>query len=195
MSDALLDPPPFGVLASYVTGMEHHPERPIVIIGPMGSGKSTIGRLLATRLGLPFVDNDAVLEEQAGRTAAEIAGDDGVDALHDREATLVREALDRTGPAVITAAASTVTGPELRARMHEAAFVVWLTAAAETLARRTDSGSTGRPRLEADQLALAEEQRRVRDPLFAAVADLLVATDGPIDGVIDDIVANLRAVS
>lgn len=161
----------------------------------MGSGKTTIGRLLAARLRLPFVDNDAVLEEHAGRTAAEIAGDDGVDALHDREAAVLREALDRTGPAVITAAASTVTYPELRARMHAVAFVVWLTAAPETLARRTDSGSTGRPRLEADQLALAEEQRLARDPLFAEVADLLVGTDGTVDGVVDDIVANLRAIT
>lgn len=174
--------------------MEHHPDRPIVIIGPMGSGKTTIGRLLATRLGLPFVDNDAALEEHAGRTAATIAREDGVAALHVREATVLRDALDASrasGSAVITAAASTVTEPELRARLHAEAFVVWLTATTDTLARRTDTGSTGRPRLEDDQLALAEEQRRERDPLFAEVADLLVATDGSIDGVVDDVVANL----
>lgn len=166
-----------------------------MIVGPMGSGKTTVGRLLAIRLGLPFVDNDAVLEEHAGRTAAAIVRDDGVAALHHREAIVLREALDRTGPAVITAAASTVTDPDLRALLHAEAFVVWLTAKPDTLARRTDAGSTGRPRLEDDQLALAEEQRRERDPLFAEIADLLVATDGTVDGVVDDILANLRTVT
>jgi shikimate kinase len=93
----------------------------------MGSGKTTIGRLLAARLDLPFVDNDAVLEEGAGRTAAEIARDDGVEALHASEADVLRGALDARRSAVITAAASTVTDPELRTRLHAEAFVVWLT--------------------------------------------------------------------
>ena len=157
----------------------------------MGSGKTTIGRRLADRLDRPFVDNDVVLEQRSGRTAAEIARDDGVDDLHAREAGVLRDALDAGRAAVITAAASTVTDTALRARLHDEAFVVWLTAAPETLARRTATTMTGRPRLGEDPLALAEQQRIERDPLFAEVADLLVATDGTVESVVADVVANL----
>jgi shikimate kinase len=68
--------------------------------------------------------------------------------------------------------------------------VVWLTAQPTTLAQRT-TGSVARPKLASDQLTLAERQRAERDPLFAAVADLLVATDGTTQAVVDDVVANL----
>jgi shikimate kinase len=159
----------------------------------MGSGKSTIGRIIATRLGRHFVDNDVVLEQRAGATAAEIARDRGVDALHADEAAVLRDALDADHAAVITAAASTVTDASLRSRLHDGAFVVWLTAAPETLARRTATGTADRPELDADPLALAEHQRLERDPLFAQVADLLVATDGSVESVVDDVLANLPA--
>ncbi|MGZ8766535.1 MAG: shikimate kinase, partial [Acidimicrobiia bacterium] len=165
----------------------------VVIIGPMGSGKTTIGRLLARRLGRPFVDNDAVLEQESGHTAAEIARDDGVDALHTREAAVLCAALDPSPPAVVTAAASTVLDPELRERLRTDTFVIWLTAEPKTLARRTATGSSARPRLAADQLTLAGRQRVERDPFFAEVADLLVATDGTIEAVVGDVVANLPA--
>lgn len=168
------------------------PGQHIVIIGPMGSGKTTIGRRLATRLERRFVDNDEALEQTTGHTAAEIARDDGVGALHAREAAALRDALDASTPAVVTAAASTVLDAELRARLRTGAFVIWLTAEPATLARRT-TGSPTRPRLASDQLTLAEQQRAERDPLFAEVADLLVATDGTTQSVLDDIVASLPA--
>ena len=164
--------------------------RHIVIIGPMGSGKTTVGRLLATRLNRPFVDNDTVLEQTTGHTAAEIERADGIDALHAREATVLRDALDAAPPAIVTAAASTVDDVGLRERMRTDAFVIWLTAEPTTLAQRT-TGSVTRSRLDADPLTLAERQRAARDPLFAEIADLLVATDGPTRTVVDDVVANL----
>jgi shikimate kinase len=166
------------------------PQRHIVIIGPMGSGKTTIGRLLAHRMVRPFVDNDTVLEQSSGHTAAEIARSDGVDALHAREAAVLGDALDARQPAVLTAAASTVDDPELRDRLRSDAFVIWLTAEPRTLAHRT-TGSVTRPRLSSDPLTLAEQQRLERDPLFAEVADLLVATDGTVETVVDDVIANL----
>jgi len=165
----------------------------IVIMGPMGSGKTTIGRLLARRLARGFVDNDAQIERTSGRTAAEIADADGVDALHVREARVLRDALDARVPAVITAAASTVHDAALRERLRTTTFVIWLTAEPKTLARRTATGSSARPRLDSDHLTVAERQRVERDPLFADVADLLVSTDGSIESVVDDVVANLSA--
>jgi shikimate kinase len=169
----------------------------IVLIGPMGSGKTTIGHLLANRLERPFVDNDTMLKQTSGRTAAEIARNDGVEILHAREAAVLRDALEEGPPAVVNAAASTVLDSELREFLRTETFVIWLTADPETLARRTATGPGSRPRpqLASDRLALAERQGVERDPFFAEVADLLVATDGPIDAAVDDIVANLPAGS
>jgi shikimate kinase len=168
------------------------PDQHVVIIGPMGSGKTTIGRLIADRLERPFVDNDGVLEATTGKTASEIEHDEGIHGLHAREADVLRHALEAEPPAVITAAASTVLDPELRDRLRDAAFVIWLTAEPTTLARRT-TGSSTRPRLAPDPLALAEHQRAERDPFFAEVADLLVSTDASPLAVLDDIVAELPA--
>jgi shikimate kinase len=82
--------------------------RHVALVGLMGTGKSTAGRIVARRLGRPYVDNDDGLEAAAGRTAREIQDDDGEEALHALELEVLRGALARTEPAVIGAAASVV---------------------------------------------------------------------------------------
>ena len=78
----------------------------IVLLGMMGSGKTTIGTRLATHLERPFIDSDEVLLSTTGREAARIAGEDGVEALHAIEAELLLDSLGVTRPAVIAAASS-----------------------------------------------------------------------------------------
>ena len=101
----------------------------------MASGKTTIGALLATRLGRPFVDNDVLLQQRTGRSAREIADTEGAEALHAREAEALLAGLANTVPAVIDAAAAAPMEPGAAAalRGHD---VVYLRAPPDVLARR-----------------------------------------------------------
>ena len=103
------------------------PERPprVVLVGFMGSGKTSVGRLLARRLGYGFEDMDRRIEERAGRTIAEIFRDDGEEAFRERE----REdalALSRLRDRVVAAGGGAFTRPETRALLREGALTVWL---------------------------------------------------------------------
>ncbi|WP_250573561.1 shikimate kinase [Nonomuraea sediminis] len=113
--------------------------KPIVVIGLMGSGKTTVGRLVSRALGLPFTDSDPYLQARYGASAAEMAASVGADVLHEREAAHVLDALDGE-PKVIAAAASTVEDPRVREALHDA-FVVWLDAPDGVLAERMKSGA------------------------------------------------------
>lgn len=137
--------------------------KPIVVIGLMGSGKTTAGRLLAESLGLPFSDSDPFLQERYGLSAAQIAARDGADVLHRREAEHVLHEL-ADGPKVIAAAASTLESPEVRAALRDA-LVVWLDADDEVLTQRMRSGDH-RP----DFSPAAMRARRER--FFTEVTDL-----------------------
>jgi shikimate kinase len=150
--------------------------RHIVLVGAMGSGKSTIGEPLAAALERPFVDNDVRLAQVTGFTAAQLAERDGIDALHAAEARIVLDDLSDPEASVIAAAASTIADPEVRRRLHREAFVIWLRAAPATLAARLP-GSTTRPALDDDAAHLVESQARERDPLFAQLADLAFESD------------------
>lgn len=102
----------------------------------MGSGKTTVGRLLAQRSGREFIDNDMQLAAMTDRTAREVQAEEGPDALHALEARALADALDEQRPAVIAAAASVVDDPSLRARLHDRSVVIWLRADVEELADR-----------------------------------------------------------
>ncbi|WP_219825754.1 shikimate kinase [Nonomuraea typhae] len=138
--------------------------KPVVVIGLMGSGKTTVGALVARALGVPLRDSDPFLRERYGRSAAEIAAAEGADALHRRESEHVLHALAERPPPVIAAAASTVEDPEVRAALG-GAFVVWLDAPDTILAQRMRS-SDHRP----DFSPAAMRARR--QPFFEQVADL-----------------------
>ena len=86
----------------------------IVLVGLMGSGKTTVGAALAAALGVPLRDSDADIERDTGLTGRDIAARDGIDALHALEARQLLDALDEPGTTVITAAASTLDDPACR---------------------------------------------------------------------------------
>ena len=96
----------------------------ILLVGMMGSGKTTVGRALAKRTGWPFLDNDALVRELTGRTPAAIDARDGEDALHDAETRAFRAAVERHGPAIIAVAGAVVDNDEERARLAGAGHVV-----------------------------------------------------------------------
>ena len=115
--------------------------RTIVLIGPMGAGKSTVGRLVADRLNRPLVDSDVVLWRSTGMSAAAIAETRGVERLHAIEALVLERCLERSEGAVIAAAASVVDFDDLIERLREGReFVGLLTATPEECARRARTG-------------------------------------------------------
>jgi shikimate kinase len=138
--------------------------KPVVVVGLMGSGKTTVALLLAQALGVPMSDSDPYLRERYGRSAAEIAKEEGAGVLHEREAEHVLSALGENQ--VITAAASTVERPEVREALKRA-FVIWLDATPEVLARRMKS-SDHRPDFDPSLM------KARRDPYFMQIADVRV---------------------
>lgn len=146
----------------------------IVLVGLMGTGKSTLGSLLADRLQRQFFDNDILLERQTGQTAASIQRDQGDDVLHRLEADVLLKALDARPAAVIAAAASTVLSARVRDGLQDSAFVIWLRTDLHVLAERLINPQT-RP-LSGDIGVTLARQDHDREALYASVADIVVDT-------------------
>jgi shikimate kinase len=100
----------------------------------MGAGKSTTGRILADRLGWPYLDSDDEIERQTGRTVPEIWKADGEPAFRAEESRVLAEAGTSDGPSVISVAGGAVLDVENRAVIRRAGLVVWLRADVATLA-------------------------------------------------------------
>ncbi len=150
----------------------------IYLIGYRGTGKTTVARLLAARLGWPVVDADERLEQTAGRSIAEIFAADGEKAFRDLESSVLEQLATRN-PCVISLGG----GVELRERNREVlrgGRVVWLRApAAELWARITRDPTSGgrRPNLTASGgLAEVEQLLNAREPFYRQCADLIVET-------------------
>lgn len=149
----------------------------IVLVGMMGSGKSSVGRALAERTGWPFHDNDALLERATGRTARELA-EDGEPALRKAESSALREGLRTPEPSIVASAAGVVLDAADRARLDGEDTVVWLRARPETLAARlAGADDDHRPWLEDDPEAWLRQTDATRAPHFRSVADLVVDVD------------------
>ena len=145
----------------------------VVLLGMMGSGKTTIGTRLAAHLERPFIDSDEVLRSATGRDAARIAFEDGVEALHAAEAELLLDSLGATRPTVIAAAASAVESePCRRALAHHTC--IWFDADPATLASRQHRADHRRTLANAGD-GLAALKRR-RDPFYDALASVRIDT-------------------
>ncbi|HMK99080.1 MAG TPA: shikimate kinase [Acidimicrobiales bacterium] len=154
------------------------PER-LVLVGMMGAGKSTVGRLLAERLGRVFVDVDDEIVRLAGGSVADIF-DSGERDFRDLERQCLRGALDADADVVVAAGGGAVLDADNRARMRLAGTVVWLRATPATLSERVGDGS-GRPLLEnTDEggLAVLNRLSAERAALYEEVAHAVVDTDG-----------------
>jgi shikimate kinase len=150
--------------------------RPIILLGLMGCGKTTVGEALSRQLGRPLWDSDAVLEHLTGMTAAQLADQRGSDVLHQLEVEVLSRGVSHRPAAVVAAAAAVVLDPRLPSLLGPA-WVVWLRADITRLAARLrpHGGDDGhRPVLTGDLLGTLREMARVRDPLFAQVANLTV---------------------
>lgn len=164
----------------------------VLLIGMMGAGKSTTGKLLSERLGWPYLDSDDEIERQTGKTVPEIWKAEGEPAFRAEEARVLAQACTTDGPSVVSVAGGAILDPDNRARIRRAGLIVWLRADVSTLARRVGAGA-GRPLLEggaAQALARLYEQRA---PIYSELADLVFDVDRMAPPqVVDEIVAALK---
>jgi len=152
----------------------HRPDR-LLLIGMMGSGKTTVGRLVAARLGWPHLDSDAEVEEATGKTVPEIFAEQGEPAFRAVETEALVHALEFE-PAVISVAGGAVLAPGNRPLIRNGGTVVWLRADVDTLADRVGDGS-GRPLLDGDAERSLAELDAVRRLLYAQLADSVIDVD------------------
>lgn len=146
------------------------------LIGMMGSGKSSVGRAVAERVGEPFHDTDRLVGERAGMSISELFETIGVAAFRDLEAQAVEAVSTERG--VIATGGGVVLDQRLRAVMAETGVVVHLSAPPETLAERIGSGE-GRPLVqEGDTLARVTRIASERRALYESAAHLVIETDG-----------------
>jgi len=165
----------------------------LVLVGLMGTGKTTTGRILAARLGWPLRDSDAEIEALTGKTVRELRDELGTDAMHDLEAQALLRTLADAGPDVVGAAASVVDREDcLEALRGDRVAVAWLTVAPEIGARRFTT-SAHRPWYGEDPATFLARQAREREPAFRSLDPVTVSTDdNEPDAVADAILAGLR---
>lgn len=169
------------------------PDRPIVLVGLMGAGKSSVGRRLALRLGLPFVEADGEIERAAGCSIAEMFERFGERHFRDLEREVMAGLAERA-PCVIAAGGGAFVDVATRALILARCVAVWLDADVETLAKRV-AKSDRRPLLQnvEPREALGALARK-RNPLYAE-AHLRVRSDAPHDQVVDRILEALPAMA
>ena len=162
--------------------------RHVVMIGMMGVGKSTVGRLVAARLGWGYWDNDEALEAATGTTAGELQHRRGQAALHATENRLLSEALRALDDTVFAAAGSVVLKPELLA----GELTVWLRTSLERERENiATSGQQHRP-LPEDAIAVLQQLSAARLPLYERVADVTIHVAGEPEATCDLVMDALR---
>jgi shikimate kinase len=166
--------------------------RSVVLVGLMGAGKTAVGRLLADRLQLPFVDADREIESAAGLTISEIFEKHGEPFFRDREEKVMARLLSGP-PHVIAAGGGAFMSARTRDRIRESALSVWLKADVDLLVKRT-AKRNHRPLLAGeDPRAVLQRLAQIREPVYAG-ADITVATsDEPADAVAQRVAAALLA--
>jgi shikimate kinase len=168
--------------------------RPIVLIGLMGAGKTAIGKRLATRLAIPFVDADQEIEKAAGKSISEIFSDHGEDSFRDGERRVIARLLSE-GAKVLATGGGAFMNAETRQRILEKAVSVWLKADLDVLMGRVSRRDT-RPLLKtADPRGVMERLLVERYPVYAQANITIESRDVPHEVIVDEIVNALAAYS
>jgi shikimate kinase len=158
--------------------------RSIVLVGMMGAGKSSIGRRLASRLGIPFIDADTEIESAAGMTIPEIFEKHGEPYFRAGEARVIARLLEN-GPQVLATGGGSVMDAQTRALIGEKGVSIWLKADIDVLLKRTKRRND-RPLVEKIRDLLP-----LREPLYAQSDIIIQSRDEPHDTIIDEIMGEL----
>jgi shikimate kinase len=158
--------------------------RSVVLVGMMGAGKSSVGRRLASRLGIPFVDADTEIESAAGMTIPEIFEKHGEPYFRAGEARVIARLLD-SGPQVLATGGGAVMDQQTRDLIHIKGISIWLKADLDVLMKRTKRRND-RP--------LAEKMQELlpaREPVYALADVTVQSRDEPHDTIVDEIIARI----
>lgn len=167
-------------------------DRSIVLVGLMGCGKSSVGRRLASKLGLTFVDADEEIERVAAKSIVEIFTDHGEAYFRDGERRVIARLLGN-GPQVLATGGGAFINPETRAKIKERGISVWLRADLPVLMRRVSKRDT-RPLLKAaDPEAVMRDLMEKRYPVYAEADITLESRDVPHDVIVSEAMAAIRA--
>src|SRR5512139_1766396 len=166
--------------------------RSIVLVGMMGVGKSTVGRRLAARLRLPFVDADTEIEAAAGMTIREIFECHGEPHFRDGEARVIARLLEG-GPVVLATGGGAFMREETRRRIAARAVSIWLKADTETIMRRVRRRAD-RPLLQtADPEATVTRLLGEREPIYRTAELTISSRDVPHDRIVEECMEALHA--
>lgn len=165
-------------------------DRPLVLVGLMGVGKSTVGRRLAKRLGLPFVDSDAAIEDASGFPAAEVFERYGERDFRDGERRLVARLVEGEVRVIATGGGAYVD-PTTRKLLNERAISVWLDAPVDILAERTSRRDTRAQLRNGDRKAVLEKLSEERRPSYEEAHIHVKSGDGAHKDVVDAIIQAL----
>ena len=166
-------------------------DRPIVLVGLMGAGKSTVGRRLARRLGLPFVDSDVAIEEASGASTAELFERYGEHDFRDGERRLVARLVDGAVRVIATGGGAFID-PRTRQLLNERSITVWLDAPIDVLAERTGRRNT-RPLLrKGNRAATLARLSEERQPMYEEAQIHIRSGNGAHGDVVEAIVTALQ---
>jgi shikimate kinase len=169
-------------------------DRSIVLVGLMGSGKSAIGRRLAARIGMEFVDADSEIEEAAGLSINDIFEVHGEQAFRDGERRVIARLLSKP-PHVLATGGGAFIDPETRKRVKECAFSIWLRADLDVLLRRV-SRRDNRPLLKVENKEEVLRQLiEERYPIYEEADIIVQSQDGPHEETVNDVIAALKRLS
>lgn len=150
----------------------------ICLIGLPGSGKSTVGRQLARRLQLPFLDSDHVIEQQLGCSIRDYFEREGEDRFRDVEQSVIDQ-LTQSSKGILSTGGGAVLRPANRLNLHERTQVVYLSSSPDELFRRLRH-DVNRPLLQvADPLGRLRDMHALRDPLYRETAHYIIETGRP----------------
>src|SRR5579872_6541517 len=166
-------------------------DRPVVLVGLMGVGKSTVGRRLARRLGLPFVDSDTEIEDAAGYPAAEIFERFGERDFRDGERRLVARLVEGEIRVIATGGGAYVD-PSTRRLLNERAITIWLDAPVDILAERTSRRDTRAQLRNGDPKSVLQKLADERRPSYAEAHIHVRSGAGAHQEVVDAIVRALE---
>ena len=172
-------------------------DRPVVLVGLMGAGKSTVGRRLARRLGIPFVDSDAAIEDAAGLSPAEVFERYGEQDFRDGERRLVARLVDEGKVSVIATGGGAFIDPRTRELLNERAITVWLDAPVDILTERTSRRDTRAQLRNGDPKAtlerLASERREAYQQAHLHIKSGLGAHREVVEAILRALAGHLKA--